>query len=56
MRGKEVSLFTKYSLMRITPAPYKEEILRPIADGKDPNTGKVIALQDYQEVYPTIKF
>ncbi len=38
------------------PAPYKEEILRPIADGKDPNTGKVIALQDYQEVYPTIKF
>lgn len=38
------------------PAPYKEEILRPIADGKDPNTGKSIALEDYQKTYPTIKF
>ncbi|MDY4014992.1 zinc ribbon domain-containing protein [Parafannyhessea umbonata] len=38
------------------PAPYKEEILKPIANGKDPNTGKSIALEDYQKTYPTIKF
>lgn len=36
--------------------PYKEEILKPIANGKDPNTGKSIALEDYQKTYPTIKF
>ena len=38
------------------PAPHKDQILAPITAGNNPHTGKSIALQDYQDVYPTIKF
>lgn len=40
----------------VDPTDHKEEITKPIEDGKDPSTGKVVALQDYKETYPTIKF